>query len=589
MDKNSILIKALSATRTFNTSLTLEKLCDQITSTAVETFGFNSAQIRILSTSNDEFFTVSRSSIKEKNSIPIQNDGISRDVLEELLKDEYKIGRLYFFPDHAGVDKDLINEYFFRDTRESGNYILEKNNFEMISPLISPQNNELIGLFSFDLSKNGEKPADDFIEALESYSMIAERSIELSLVHRDILESQNQILSFIKSFRNFLSGDTESNIDFLGRMVVRIGAELLNAEACSLYLRVGGNIKLSYSTYLEDTEYIGREKPISIKVGSGLVPWVAATGSSIVINDGQHSSHPAWAGEYEHLGYIKSKRSMSILIVPVNNYDREVIGVISLENKLKFGKLVNFSTGDEEKLKLLSEQLGAAIEIAGLSRTIRQWERKGLQDDLHDLIGLYHSSVVIQLENLIDLIKAGNYTTVEELLPRIYSRSRTTLFELKNIHTSIYRQYTKMEFLYDSLNVIINDLSIRHIRSYGRDIQIFLNCPKEIRLPADIRAILLRITSNIISNAIIHSGILDDPNTTISINVEQKNNEVILKVIDNGIGELPFKEGYGIKRIRDLLFVINQDLKYPSRISFNPTKTGKGITVAFEINIQKST
>ena len=304
----------------------------------------------------------------------------------------------------------------------------------------------------------------------------------------------------------------------------------------------------------------------------------------IIIKNSEHDEHPAWAKEKDHLNYIRSGKSYSVLLTPVHNTNEEVIGVITLENKLRFGKLANFDETDQKNLNMLSTQIGLALEITGHYETIRQLERDGLRDDLHDLVGLYQSSVVLQLQNIRDWLAKNEIKEIESNLPQIIKRAETTLYELKTIHTGVYSQYLEMEYIKDSIDFIVKTWSKRCEKKYQEQLPISINCQPDLSYPIEIRGACIRIATSAISNAIMHSGILEDKNITIRIIITKQDNKTILQVIDTGYGIIPLQTGYGIQRMRISSAKINQETKYRSDLKIEQTEPNRGITITLIIS-----
>jgi nitrate/nitrite-specific signal transduction histidine kinase len=94
---------------------------------------------------------------------------------------------------------------------------------------------------------------------------------------------------------------------------------------------------------------------------------------------------------------------------------------------------------------------------------------------------------------------------------------------------------------------------------YKENMQICLDCPDAIQIPVKLRNTVVRIALLAFSNAIMHSGIIEDHNIKIHVSVEQKEKETILSVTDNG-GGVDFEKtppGFGFDRMRQLTEKIN--------------------------------
>ena len=257
---DSMLLQILDEARKFDISLPMEKFCQSITDMAVKALNFDIARIRFLDEENQEFYTIAHSSIKNDGIIPEQGVPIPLEVINKLLVKEYQTGRSYLIPHKDNHLHGIIDQYF-SITEDPFNSTDEWQKYDgLITPLYSPQDNQLMGILTLDHPKFGMHPSPDIIEAIGSFKGIAEWAIELSQTYHELIDSHNTTHKFITSIRDIFTRTIYSNLDLVGWMVVQIGADLLSAEGCSLHLCEGKNLRLAYSTYLATSIYIGREK-----------------------------------------------------------------------------------------------------------------------------------------------------------------------------------------------------------------------------------------------------------------------------------------------------------------------------------------
>lgn len=182
------------------------------------------------------------------------------------------------------------------------------------------------------------------------------------------------------------------------------------------------------------------------------------------------------------------------------------------------------------------------------------WERSGLADDIHDLINWYHSGVVLWIVALDEWLKRGELSKANELMPELKKHAFTTVSELKELHTSLLRNSSKDESFKQTLLSVISAWSHRALsRDKGND-QIIIECPEKLEIPVGLRNTILRIISLAFSNAVMHSGMQEDPNINVLIKVEQTTDGIFIAIIDNGCGFDPenTSEGFGIDRMRQL-------------------------------------
>lgn len=212
---------------------------------------------------------------------------------------------------------------------------------------------------------------------------------------------------------------------------------------------------------------------------------------------------------------------------------------------------------------------------------IHKLQTKGLEDDLHELINWYHSGVVLYLEILDNTLSKGHYQKAKDLMPEILKRAHTTVNELRIIHTSIYSKILEEVNLSEALRTLASVWARRASPLDKNEISIVVECPKNIHLPILISEPLLRIATSALTNAIFHSGILEDQNISIKITIEKADDQITLRVIDNGIGASELIEGYGISRMKSIVRQMNNT----GIVSFLDleTRKGKGTSVILRI------
>jgi two-component sensor histidine kinase len=398
-------------------------------------------------------------------------------------------------------------------------------------------------------------------------------------------EFDNQITEFIDALIIELArgGDLFS----IGEAVVQIGSKLIGAEGCSLYLVRGDEIELTHSTFLSNTDYIARRKAISSKQGAGLTSWVAATGQLLRFSDGAYRAHPAWAGEVNHLQFLPSKSTQSLLIVPIVDFNRTILGVITLENKKTPTGITNFNEEDTDRLIKLAVTLAKALKSAGMYVSAKEWEHFGLEDDLHDLVNWYHSGVVLWIDAIDEWLKRGEIDKVKELMPQLRSHAYSTVNELKTIHTNLMSAALEAYSLSESLSRMVSAWMRRITPKYNEEMKIKLSCPENLDIPVPIRNTLVRIASLAISNALQHSGIIENPKVIVEIQVETKKNKLVLTVSDNGQGAEKLTEGYGIARMNQLTKRFSLSWGNKAELSIR-TGTNKGTRVNLTVEIDES-
>ena len=151
----------------------------------------------------------------------------------------------------------------------------------------------------------------------------------------------------------------------------------------------------------------------------------------------------------------------------------------------------------------------------------------------HDLRSPFNAIMGFS-ELLAEQIREKNYENIEEYADIIQNSSERTMDLLKNLLDWARLQTGKIEFkpVDFSLNDIVTEtIALLNDAASQKSIQILNTINKEIKIHAD-PSMMGTILRNLISNAIKFSN----PGGKITISTEQKENELVLLVSDNGTG-----------------------------------------------------
>jgi len=161
------------------------------------------------------------------------------------------------------------------------------------------------------------------------------------------------------------------------------------------------------------------------------------------------------------------------------------------------------------------------------------------------------------------------------------------LGELKSLHTqTVANSLEEIDFR-KSLENLIDAWSKRVVVKYQNlhPMRIELECPENIHVQSRVHIALVRIVSQALSNAIFHSGIIENPDTYIKIIVIETLDGLICNVIDNGIGINVIKEGLGIYKMRDIIRELNSLSGIDANIEINSDiKRGTQVQVQIEFS-----
>lgn len=579
-EQGGILRKILEQIRTFDLTASENALCEQIAEAAASLLGFKVARIRILS-KDGQLVTKAITGVSDLSKKRLIKKNLPYSELEPFLSPKFKVETSYLIRHGTPGWKQLVDKYFHKPSqsmhKKSGWHAYDA----LISPLLDPSGS-IIGILTWDVPLTGSEPNKQTLESIGVFTSAASWMIELSRTQRSLTDQQHRAQSFIDTISHELAKGRD--LATICEVVVQVGAKLLSAEGCSLYLVRDSYIELTHSNYLSNTDYISRRKPISSGPKSGLTSWVASTGQAIYFNNQMYKEFDAWAREDQHLKYLPSNKCQSVLLAPVKDKDGKVIGVISLENKRTLAGAKDFDDEDKERLLSLANEFSKALEVIGIYEDVKEWERSGLAEDLHDLINWYHSGVVMWIEAMVEWLKRNDMDKIKELMPELRQHAYTTVYELKAMHTILLAKSFEAPTLRRALEEILLVWSKRAMPIYKQNMKIQLDCPENLQIPIRLRNTIVRIVSLAFSNAIQHSGITENPEIKICVTVEQKDNKTILSIIDNGKGMVFEKTppGFGLERMRQLSEKMNSWKGVVSNLQIE-TEINKGTKVLLHL------
>jgi anti-sigma regulatory factor (Ser/Thr protein kinase) len=525
-------------------------LWKQIVSTAARRLGFKIVRLMLLNPLTNELTTVAVNPSKQNANKQIYQP-VPLSVLEPFLTSKYRAGHSYLIPNESPEWKTKANQYF-----NNGSHLYKKQANQLphevsLTPLMD-YSGQMIGLLSLDMPETGTTPHPQILESIGVFANAASWMIELHRAQRHIDEQRLRTEVFINS----ISGELAKERDFqaIGEVIVQVGSRLFGTEGCSLYIVKGDKLELTHSTFLSGTPYIEKKKPITDMEKCGLSVWVAKTGKELHFANEEYKSHPAWAREQEFFYHLPNHLCKSLLIAPVKDQENRIIGVIELINKKTASGFKDFDIHDVSRLRFLAYELSLALGNISRFDAIQSWERKGIEDDLHELVNLYHLGVVSRIDALDEWLRRGNDAKVKELVPVIRHHAHTTTIELKNIHTNLISKCLESDNLREALERLADAWSKRVRRKNDTDLSITVICPRKLEIPAQSRNILVRIASEALTNSIQHSEALEDPKIKISIKVIKTKNEIKLIISDTGKGmDMDTTiEGFGISRMKQL-------------------------------------
>jgi GAF domain-containing protein len=584
-EREGTLRKTLEEIRLFDLDASEEDLCKQIAITSTRLLGFKIGRVRIMDRDGLQLKTIATVGIPTHEANKLIGETMPYFAILPFINEKYKSANSYIVP-HENIEwQNVAKQYFYIPDQPSN----KKNSWLPYDTLLTPLYDsfgEVIGILTLDSPKSGMPPTKQQLESIGIFASAASWMIELNRYQRRLADQKHRAQAFIDTVSKELA--KASDLNAIGEIIVQIGANLLSAEGCSLYVVRGNEIELINSNYLVNAEHLTHRKPISNLPRAGLTAWVASTGEVLRFDNQKHEEHIAWSGDKSHLVYLPSQKCESLLMAPVKDKDERVVGVVTLENKRTWSGLRNFDEEDEERLVDLATQFSKAWQSIERYKAIQENERLGVEDDMHDLINWYHSGVVLFIDAINEWLNRKNYKKVLELMPQLLRQAYATVFELKTLHTNLLTKAYEADTLHQAMEQTVAVWSLRVVSNYNPSMKIALNCPKDLDVPADVRSILVRIFSLAFSNAINHSGIIKDSKIEIAINVEQTDRTICLKIKDSGHGmnTKHIIKGFGLTRMDQL----TDKLKALKSVEFAllniESESNRGTEVCMEIKLK---
>ena len=180
-------------------------------------------------------------------------------------------------------------------------------------------------------------------------------------------------MEFLSIFERFNEINQIKDLDVLLERLLKEARMITNADAGSIYLKEGNELKIKYSQNDTLQKRIGKDKkliyttfsvPINNKSISG---YVAKTGKIVNIDDAYNLKDDVsynFDPKYDKISEYKTK---SILTFPIKLKD-EIIGILQLINAKKNGKIVKFPDEIIPVIMHFADYAGKAIERALMTR-----------------------------------------------------------------------------------------------------------------------------------------------------------------------------------------------------------------------------
>jgi PAS domain S-box-containing protein len=240
--------------------------------------------------------------------------------------------------------------------------------------------------------------------------------------------------------------------------------------------------------------------------------------------------------------YLQGLGVRTLLIIPLVSQGH-INGLLNF----RFAEERDFQIEELEIARALATQASLAIHLTELATSAKQSavleERTRLAGEIHDSLAQSFTGITMQLEMAKEL-KTDEDNEVFNYVERANDLARFGLAEARRSVLSLHSMTAKDSGLIGSLQTLAERSNIAgRLRCTFRS-----NLREDESVPVEIRQDLLRIAQEAISNALRHAK-----STAISLSLRSDQQNLILKVKDNGIGitkKAETKEGFGFVNMR---------------------------------------
>ncbi len=368
--------------------------------------------------------------------------------------------------------------------------------------------------------------------------------------------------------------------------ILRIGLDnvlnIVNGSVGGIMLLDESGQTLSYRVYHGLSAKYAEE--MHLKLGEGIAGKVAQSGRAVLLED--ISSEPNAA----RLDLISLEGLMAFISVPLRAKDN-VLGVLNVASHVPH----HFTKEDVHLLHSIGDQLGIAIEQAGLHERLRkarerlrklarqnlvaeEEERRRIARELHDETSQALSGIALQLEALIEMsAKSGDQD--DKFIASLKKVQSLTV----QVHKEVSRVISNLHpAVLDTLGLVA---AVRqHAKNRLQPLNINVTTEvkgTEMRFPPDVEAALFRVFQGAIGNIAEHSKAKN-----ASIVLVYQPDEFSLSISDDG-------QGFDVSKITDVeesgrgrgLFSMRERIGFLGGTSGIESKIGAGATVWARIPI----
>lgn len=277
----------------------------------------------------------------------------------------------------------------------------------------------------------------------------------------------------------------ERNIYTILEKIVFLARDFTNSDAGTLYLREKNKLYFKVVQTESLNIFIGGDgegeigwKPVDLYKEdesenlSNVSAVAALRGETILIDDCYNEPNFDFSGTKE-FDKLNNYRTKSMIVIPLKDFDGEVIGILQLINKreLDTGKIINFGVFDRESAVALASQATVSIVNAKLVHELEKFLEKFMQSigEAVDAKSPYTGNHVKKVGTIVKMITeeiTSNNTIFKDVS---YDKDHTKLMEIASwlhdvgkiaVPDHIMDKATRLENLCDKIELIAERFEI---------------------------------------------------------------------------------------------------------------------------------
>lgn len=183
-------------------------------------------------------------------------------------------------------------------------------------------------------------------------------------------------------------------------------------------------------------------------------------------------------------------------------------------------------------------------------------ERNRIARDIHDTLGHNMTALIMQIE-MADHMMDENISEAKEILEKAKKTARGSLSGIREVVETL-RGKDEQSKAAESIKELVSAFSGK------TGVEVTLNIDGEaVKQEPAVHAALYRIIQEALTNSVRHGKA-----TNVMVDISYSDEEIGFKIKDNGIGADSFKEGYGIKGIRERVEALAGKVEFETQAGF---------------------